>query len=373
MVKFIGSSHFKHDQEPSTGILLVNLGTPDSPDKNALRRYLKEFLSDPRVIEVPKWIWWFILNGIILNTRPAKSAKAYKKIWSDTGSPLLSISLKQKQALEDRLLSELNANIVVDIAMRYGNPSIESVLNKMREKKLQKLLVLPLYPQYSAATTASTFDAVTSILKQWRFVPELRFVNHYHDHTAYISALVESVRHHWAAHGKPDKLLFSYHGIPKDYFMAGDPYHCECYKTTRLVIEQLDLNEHEYLQTFQSRFGPREWLKPYTDETLKQWGEQGVSHVQVICPGFSADCLETLEEINIQNREIFISAGGKEFSYIPALNDNADHIEAISTIIHEHTQGWPEFSSQYDRDSVQKALAASKQRADRLENRLKAE
>ncbi len=363
MAKYIGNENFKHGTEPSIGILLANLGTPDAPNKSALRKYLKEFLSDPRVIEVPKAIWWFILNGFILNTRPAKSAEAYEKVWTDNGSPLLDIGLKQKAAIEKELKNKTDAMVHVALAMRYGNPSIPDVLNEFREKNIQRLLVLPLYPQYAAATTASTFDAVTDTIKSWRYIPELRFINHYHDNANYISALVESVRHHWAEHGKPDKLLFSYHGIPKDYFLAGDPYHCECYKTTRLVIEQLGLSEDEYLQTFQSRFGPREWLKPYTDETLKQWGAQGVKHVQVICPGFSADCLETIEEINIQNREFFLTAGGETFSYIPALNDNDDHIDALVSIVQQHTSGWLEFSDDFDKAELQKQLEVSKQQA----------
>lgn len=366
MAKYIGNKEFKHGTEPSIGILLVNLGTPDAPNKSALRKYLKEFLSDPRVIEVPKAIWWFILNGFILNTRPAKSAEAYEQVWTENGSPLLNIGLKQKVAVAEEIKKITTANIHVELAMRYGNPSIPNVLNKLREKNLQRLLVLPLYPQYAAATTASTFDAVTDCIKAWRFIPELRFINHYHDNPNYISALVESIRCHWAEYGKPDKLLFSYHGIPKDYFLAGDPYHCECYKTTRLVIEQLGLNEEEYLQTFQSRFGPREWLKPYTDETLKQWGADGVNHVQVICPGFSADCLETIEEINIQNREFFLSSGGKEFSYIPALNDNDEHIDTLVSIIKQHSLGWPEFSENYDNLEVQKQLDISKQQAEKF-------
>ena len=366
MTKYIGNTEYKHGTEPAIGILLVNLGTPDAPDKSALRKYLKEFLSDPRVIEVPKAIWWFILNGFILNTRPAKSAEAYEKVWTGNGSPLLNIGLKQKAAIEKEIKTITNANVHVELAMRYGNPSIPDVLNHLRIKNLQRLLVLPLYPQYAAATTASTFDAVTDTIKTWRFIPELRFINHYHDDPNYISALVESVRRHWAEHGKPDKLLFSYHGIPKDYFVAGDPYHCECYKTTRLVVEQLGLSENEYLQTFQSRFGPREWLKPYTDETLKQWGEDGIKHVQVICPGFSADCLETIEEINIQNREFFLSAGGKEFSYIPALNDDTNHIDALVSIIKQHTSGWPEFSGKFDKEELQKQLVISKQQAKKL-------
>lgn len=363
MSKYTGKPDFDHEQDQTVGVLLVNLGTPDAPNRKALRRYLKQFLSDPRVIEVPKWIWWFILNGVILNTRPAKSAEAYKKVWTAAGSPLLDYSVKQTKAIQSALAAARNDNVRVELAMRYGNPSVESALHKLHEQNIQRLLIFPLYPQYSAATTASSFDAVADCLNAWRWIPELRFINHYHDNADYIAALVESIRRHWAEHGKPDKLLFSYHGIPRDYFEAGDPYHCECYKTTRLVVEQLGLADHEYLQTFQSRFGPREWLKPYTDETLQQWGTDGIKHVQVICPGFSADCLETIEEINIQNREFFLAAGGETFSYIPALNDHTDHIAALVSIIQQHTQGWPELSDRYDSAEAKRQNTLSKQRA----------
>ena len=359
MAKYLGQADYEHSTVNGTGILLINLGTPDAATRPALRRYLGEFLSDPRVIELPQWIWWFVLNGIILNTRPGKSAKAYKKIWTEAGSPLLSITQGQTQALRQLLEQEYAGPVHVEFAMRYGEPSIPTALQALASKHIQRLLVFPLYPQYSAATTASTFDAVTRELCQWRWIPELRFINHYHEHPDYISAVVESIRSHWAEHGRADKLLFSYHGLPKDYFLKGDPYHCECYKTTRLVVEQLGLQKDEYLQCFQSRFGPREWLQPYTDLTLEEWAQQGVKTVQVICPGFSADCLETLEEIQIQNRELFLEAGGDELTYIPALNDQPEHIRALHAIIHEHAQGWPEFDQEYDLDVVDAAVKQS--------------
>lgn len=339
-MKYKGNPDYKHDSESCTGILITNLGTPDAPTAEALRKYLAEFLSDPRVIETPKFIWWFILNGIILRTRPKRSAEAYKKVWTDNGSPLLDISIKQTNALREKIENQLNGNVKIELAMRYGNPSIEAGLEKLRAANTNRLLIFPLYPQYSAATTASTFDAVADVLKSWRWIPELRMINHYHDTPDYIDAMANSVRTHWQTHSQPEKLLFSFHGLPKHYFLAGDPYHCECYKTARLIAEKLELNDDEWQLTFQSRFGPRKWLEPYTDITLKELGKKGIKHVQIVCPGFSADCLETLEEIDIQNREFFIEAGGETFSYIPALNDSAEHIDALFNLIQTHCQGW---------------------------------
>ena len=341
MVKYIGNESYAHNGKPRTGILLSNLGTPDAPTTPAVRKYLAEFLSDTRVIEWPPALWWFVLHGIILRTRPRRSAEAYAKVWTDEGSPLLCIAKKQAALIKDSLGKEYGDDVVVDLAMRYGSPSIKSVLDRMREANVQRLLVLPLYPQYSATTTASTIDAVCAELSHWRFQPELRTINHYHDFPPYIDAIAESIRGHWAEFGRPEKLLFSYHGLPQKYFMAGDPYFCHCQKTTRLVIEKLGLKQGEWEISFQSRLGPQEWLKPYTDFTLKEWGAAGIRSVQVISPGFSADCLETLEEINLQNREFFVEAGGEEFSYIPALNDHELHISALVELVKHHLQGWP--------------------------------
>lgn len=340
MTKYKGNPDYKHDSPSCTGVLITNLGTPDAPTAAALRIYLAEFLSDPRVIEVPKFIWWFVLHGIILRTRPAKSAEAYEKIWTDNGSPLLDISLKQQAAIQKELAKQFKGPVTVELAMRYGNPSIQSGLEKLQQANAKRVLILPLYPQYSAATTASTFDAVADVLKTWRWLPEIRMISHYHDAPNYIDALADSINKHWQKNGKPEKLLFSFHGIPKHYFEAGDPYYCECHKTARLVAETLELNEDEWMLTFQSRFGPREWLQPYTDITLKELGANGTKHVQIICPGFSADCLETLEEIDMQNRAFFTEAGGEEYSYIPALNDSEDHIDVLCKLIQTHCQGW---------------------------------
>jgi ferrochelatase len=340
MVKYIGYADYKHDTTPATGVLLANLGTPDAPTASALRRYLAEFLSDPRVIEMPRPVWWLILHGIILRVRPRRSAEAYKKTWKEDGSPILDTSRKQTAGIQKNLQGHFSGPIHVELAMRYGNPSIKTGLEKLRQANARRILVFPLYPQYCAATTASTFDAVTDILKTWRWIPEIRMINHYHDAPGYINALAESIQKHWQTEGKAEKLLFSFHGIPKDYFDAGDPYSCECQKTVRLVVEKLGLGEDEWLLTFQSRFGPKDWLQPYTDITLKEWGGKGIKSVNVICPGFPADCLETLEEIDMRNRSFFTEAGGETFSYIPALNDSPAHITALTDIIVHHCQDW---------------------------------
>jgi ferrochelatase len=340
MAQYKGSNQEPHDLRPVTGILITNLGTPDAPTSKSLRKYLAEFLNDKRVIETSRLIWWPILYGIILLFRPKRSASAYAKIWTNDGSPLKSITLKQVNEIAKSLKNSLQFPIVVEPAMRYGNPSIRSALAKFQEANVQRILVLPLYPQYSATTTASTFDAVTRELQTWRRVPELRFINHYHDDPAYISALSESIRLHWAKNGVPERLMFSFHGLPKKYFLSGDPYYCECQKTARLVAAQLDLDDAQWQVAFQSRFGPMEWLKPYSDEILADWARQGISNVQVICPGFSADCLETLEEIQIRYRGVYLNAGGKQFSYIPALNDTPAHIDLLSSLITRHCGGW---------------------------------
>ena len=317
----------------TTGILITNLGTPDAPTPAALRKYLAQFLSDPRVIDTPRWLWWPILHGIILRLRPRRSAKAYREVWTEAGSPLLAISQKQCDALRSALTETLGASCRVELGMRYGNPSIHSALETLRGDNISKLLVLPLYPQYSAATTASTFDAVAETLNTWRHIPALRMINSYHDDPGYIAALAVSIREHWAQNGQPDKLLFSFHGLPRDYVLAGDPYEEECRASADLAATELELNEEQWAVSFQSRFGPRDWLQPYTDKQLQEWGATGIGHVQVVCPGFAADCLETLEEIELQNRDFFLNAGGKVFSYIPALNDRPDHIRALCGII----------------------------------------
>jgi ferrochelatase len=340
-----------HGAPDRTGVLLTNLGTPEAPTAAALRRYLAEFLSDRRVIELPPWLWQPILHGIVLRVRPRRSAAAYARIWTDAGSPLLAYSKRQAAALDRALARDVpDDDIVTALAMRYGSPTIASALEFLHAAGVRRLLVLPLYPQYSAATTGSTFDAVTGALRRWRWVPELRFVNHYHDDAAYIAALADSVRRHQDAHGRPQKLLISFHGLPKHYFLAGDPYFCHCQKTARLLAAALELGAGHYEVAFQSRFGPREWLRPYTDETLKTWARNGISHVQVICPGFAADCLETLEEIAILNKKLFLHHGGRQFSYIPALNDESAHVAALAGIARRHLCGWEGSASRERRE-----------------------
>ena len=319
-----------------TGVLIANLGTPAAPEAPAVRRYLAEFLSDRRVIELPRLFWLLILHGWILRTRPRRSAEAYRRIWTAEGSPLLVNSNRQAAALRSALGRDGTESWHVELGMRYGQPSIAEALEKLRQADITRLLVLPLYPQYSGTTTGSTFDAVASALRGWRRVPELFFVSDYHDDPGYIEALVESIRLHQAEHGRPERLLFSFHGIPKRYVDAGDPYHAQCLRTARLIAAELELPQERWTASFQSRFGAAEWLQPYTDKLLRQWAGAGITSVQVICPGFSADCLETLEEIAMQNREHFLEAGGREYSYVPALNDQPAHIEALLGVIRRY-------------------------------------
>ncbi len=352
---------YLHGPQERIGILLVNLGSPDAPTPRAVRKYLAEFLWDPRVIEIPRALWWLILHGVILRIRPKRSAKAYQKIWSDQGSPLVSTSVRQAQLVEKELQHRIRGNVLVDIAMRYGRPSIAKGLRGLRKAGAHRLLIVPMYPQYSATTTASVFDAVTNELQNWRWLPDLRIINSYHDNPAYIDALARSVARNWKQRGKrPDQLVFSFHGIPKRYFLNGDPYFCHCQKTARLVAEKLHLKDDDWQVVFQSRVGKEEWLQPYCDLTLEQLAKSGTQSVDVICPGFSVDCLETLEEINMENREIFLQNGGKEFNYIPALNDTPEHIDMICDLVVQHTFGWPETKPNWD--AGQRAVEAHKSR-----------
>jgi ferrochelatase len=304
-MNYLGQSDFQHDTVPRIGVLLTNLGTPEAPTAKALKPYLKQFLWDPRVVEVPRPIWWLILNGIILNTRPKRSAEAYSAVWNERGSPLLAHLEDQVAGVSERLASQYGDHFVV-----------------------------------RGATTGSTFDEVSNDLTRRRWLPSLRFISSYHDDPRYISAVADSVRTHWASHGKADKLILSYHGMPKRYLTEGDPYHCQCHKTSRLIGEALELPEQQMITTFQSRFGREEWLQPYTDETLETLPDQGVTAVQVVCPGFSADCLETIEEIGMENRDIFLEAGGERYEYIPCLNAQPTHLAALTDILSEELTGW---------------------------------
>ena len=309
------------------GILITNLGTPDAPTPNAIRVYLKEFLSDIRVVDAPRIIWFFVLK-VILAIRPSRVAEGYREVWTEQGSPLLKISQDQQQALQAAF-----GDTPVALGMRYGNPSIASALDELVAKGCDDITVLPLYPQYSATTTASTFDAIADWSKQQRKLPSLRFIRDYYQSDAWVSALANSVREHWQTQGRGEKLLMSFHGIPQRYCDLGDPYLQQCQASAEALAKALELKPEEWALTFQSRVGREPWLQPYTDETLKSWGANGLKTVDVICPGFSADCLETLEEIQQENAEYFSEAGGESLNYIPALNARPDHIHALKEII----------------------------------------
>ncbi|WP_136419801.1 ferrochelatase [Herbaspirillum sp. ST 5-3] len=353
---------YTHGAVAKTAVVLVNLGTPDAPTASALRRYLKEFLSDPRVVEIPKLAWWPILNGIILPLRSGKSAAKYASIWTKEGSPLKVYTERQASLLRG-FLGERGHEVQVAYAMRYGNPSMREVLDKLKADGCDRILVLPAYPQYSGTTTASIFDAVFSHYSRVRNVPELRLIKHYHDHEAYIHALSKSVLAHWDLNGRPDKLVMSFHGVPKRTLLLGDPYHCECYKTARLLAAQLQLSANEYLVTFQSRFGKAEWLQPYTAPTLVKLAKEGVRRVDVICPGFTSDCLETLEEIAMEVRRDFLTAGGKEFHYIPCLNDSPAWIAGLAEIVEQHMIGWPTMLTPQAREERNRDAQVSREQA----------
>ncbi len=331
---------YAHGTPEKTGILLVNLGTPDAPTPQAVRAYLKEFLSDPRVVEIPRAIWWLILNGIILNVRPRKSAAKYASIWLKEGSPLRVHTKKQAALLQEFLGERTKVPFVVEHAMRYGNPSIPSVLRKLKEQNCQRILVVPMYPQYAASTTATVTDIVFGELQQMRNTPALRTIKHFHDHPGYIKALAGNINDYWMKHGRPDKLLMSFHGLPHYTLDKSDPYHCECHKTGRLLAQELGLKPEQYAISFQSRFGKAAWLQPYTTATLKEWGKQKTGRVDVVCPGFVADCLETLEEIAQEGKEDFQHAGGGEYHYIPCLNDRNDWLHALTDLVLDNLHGW---------------------------------
>jgi ferrochelatase len=361
-MSFATEPSFQHGRAPpgtsTTAVLLCNLGTPDAPDAPAVRRYLAEFLSDQRVVEIPRALWWLILHGIILRVRPKKSAAKYASIWMAEGSPLKVWTQKQASMLRG-YLGVRGHSIEVRYAMRYGNPSIASQLDQLKADGITQVLILPAYPQYSATTTASVFDAVYSWAAKVRRLPEFRFVNHYHDAPGYIDALAENVRAHWRSSGKAEHLVMSFHGVPERTLKLGDPYHCECRKTSRLLAEKLGLQKDNYTVTFQSRFGKARWLEPYTEPSLIKMAQAGIKSVDVICPGFTSDCLETLEEINMEVRHAFLSAGGKDYRYIPCLNDSPVWLAALADFTAQHLAGWPTHA---DANAPQK-LAASREAA----------
>jgi protoporphyrin/coproporphyrin ferrochelatase len=354
-----------HKSIAKTGIVLVNLGTPEEPTASAVRPYLREFLSDPRVVEIPKAIWWFILHGIILPFRSGKSAQKYASIWTRDGSPLKVWTEKQAVLLRGHL-GERGHQVQVAYAMRYGKPSLPDVLDKLKSDGCDRILILPAYPQYSGTTTASIYDAVFAHYAEVRNVPELRLVKHYHDDEDYILALKRSVLSYWEMNGRPDKLVMSFHGTPKRTLLLGDPYFCECQKTARLLAAELGLSEQQYAVTFQSRFGKAEWLQPYTAPTLHKLAKEGVRRVDVMCPGFVADCLETLEEIGIEARQEFFTAGGKEFHYIPCLNDSGDWMHALAGVAEQHMIGWPTMLNSAMREQQKRFAELTEARAKRL-------
>lgn len=341
MPRFHPEPPHSHGGPQRTAVVLVNLGTPEAPTAPALRRYLKQFLSDPRVVEIPRPIWWPILNGIILNLRPGKSAVKYASIWMEGGSPLKVYTERQAKLLQALLDQRGLGELRVEWAMRYGAPGIQDTLDRLKREGVQRILILPLYPQYAASTTASVMDEVADWIKRTRNLSELRLVRNYHDHPAYIAALAANVREHWASSGRGDVLLMSFHGLPRRSLDLGDPYFCECHKTGRLLAEALELPESAYRITFQSRFGRAEWLQPYTQPTLEKLPGEGIKKVDVICPGFVADCLETLEEIAMECKQAFLTSGGEVFRYIPCLNDRPDWIGALADIAGQHIAGWP--------------------------------
>lgn len=310
-----------------TGILLVNLGTPEAPTKKAISAYLAEFLSDPKVVELPRLLWLPLLYGLILPFRSKKLVHQYQSIWTKHGSPLLYLS----QKLTDKIQLKLGKKYLVKLAMRYGKPSLESSLESL--KHCSSIIILPLYPQYSAATTATVFDKIAQILKSWRVIPTLHFINQYYKHPLYIEAVANKMRTHFLEHGYPDKLIFSFHGLPERSIHLGEPYALQCHQTAELIAHALKLDSSLWQLTFQSRFGRAKWLEPYTDKTLIQLGKQGIHRVDVVCPGFAVDCLETLEEIAQTNQGLFIETGGKELRYIPALNDDHEHVQSLTSLL----------------------------------------
>ncbi|EOF8234734.1 ferrochelatase [Yersinia enterocolitica] len=318
-------------KQSKLGVLMVNLGTPDAPTPQAVKRYLAEFLSDRRVVDTSPWLWWPLLRGVILPIRSPRVAKLYQSVWMEEGSPLLVYSRRQQKALAARM-----PDIPVELGMSYGSPNLPGAIDKLLAQGVTKLVVLPLYPQYSCSTSAAVWDAVARILKGYRCLPSISFIRDYAEHPAYISALKQSVENSFVQHGKPDRLVLSFHGIPKRYAQLGDDYPQRCEETSRALRAEIALPAEQIMMTYQSRFGREPWLTPYTDETLKSLPSQGVKHIQLICPGFSADCLETLEEIKEQNREIFLHAGGEKFEYIPALNDDKTHIDLLEQLVSNH-------------------------------------
>jgi ferrochelatase len=340
-VRYLPEPPPRQGSHAGSAVLLINLGTPDAPTPRAVRRYLRQFLSDPRVIEIPRALWLPILHAIVLTTRPRQSARKYASIWSPSGSPLRVHTERQARLLDERL----GPQVRVEFAMRYGQPSIPAMLARLKSEGCERVLLFPLYPQYAASTTASALDHASEFLRRTRNVPEIRLVKEFHEHPVYIDALAGLVRDHWRHSGRPDRLVMSFHGLPRYTHARGDPYSRECHQTARLLAERLALAEGEWQIAFQSRFGRTAWIEPYTASTLSDYGRQGVRRVDVVCPGFVADCLETLEEIGIEGRKTFLDSGGIEFHLLPCLNERADWINALAAIARQHLGGWTERSA----------------------------
>ena len=350
---------FRHGSAARTGVLLVNLGTPDAPTAPAVRRYLAQFLSDPRVVEIPPAVWKPILHGIILRTRPARSAAKYASIWMPEGSPL-AVWTQRQTALLQGALDARGRLLTVRHAMRYGQPSIAGALDALKRDGCTRILVVPLYAQYSGTTTASVMDDVHRWQLTQRALPEIRWIRQHHDDDGYIAALAARVRDYWAREGRGDHLLLSFHGVPERTLHLGDPYHCQCHVTARRLGEALDLRPEQLSLSFQSRFGKAKWLEPSTEATMRALGKRGVRHLQVFCPGFAADCLETLEEIAIEGRQVFTGAGGQRFDHIPCLNDHPAWIDALAGLVERHAAGWPIGQDEQPRPAV---LEGQRQRA----------
>ena len=354
--RFAAEPHYSHGQPAKTAVIYCNLGTPQAPTASALRRYLAEFLSDPRVVEIPRFLWLMILHGIILRVRPAKSAHKYASIWTENGSPLKVWTDLQSQALQQRFDPQ---QIQVRYAMRYGSPAVGHVLDELKQQGVNRVLILPAYPQYSATTTASVFDAVYAWGIQTRHIPEFRFINHYHDHPGYILALSEKIRAHWDEHGRSEQLVMSFHGVPERTLKLGDPYHCECHKTARLLAQALGLQKDQYKVCFQSRFGKAKWLEPYTEPTVRELARNGCKSIDIVCPGFVSDCLETLEEIAMEVKAAFVEDGGSSFHYSPCLNDSEVWINGLQDIVKTHISGWPlDPTPQSERDAARQSALA---------------
>jgi ferrochelatase len=339
-MRYISSPDFHRDGAERIGILLVNTGTPEAPEAREVRKFLARFLSDPRVVELPRPVWLPILHGLVLPFRPARSAERYRKIWSAYGSPLLELTGRLRSEIALTLAQRVLAPFTVEVGMLYSQPTVKSALERLRASGAQRILVVPMYPQYSGTTTGAVYDQVNAELRRWRWLPELRFIAEYHDQPGYIEALRASIVQHWEANGRTKHLLISFHGIPERSFHQGDPYFCKCQKTARLLADELMLRETEWTVSFQSRFGPAGWLRPYTSNVLADLPTRGVRDVTVVCPGFPVDCLETLEEIDIESRAAFLRAGGQTFQYVPALNARSEHARFLADLVARHCQGW---------------------------------